>query len=153
MTCPFPFVPSFFHVFRHLYKKAQLLVECVHGRFGPRDPTLALAGTEQLTVMSDNVIPAMLRAKGVLVLDAAAVAAVAAGPLPAGDLETVLRGLAVEACERLIRAVNNLARPGATATMTKLTCSELDMWMWGVLGKSAEHRAAARHFTQDTIFY
>ena len=52
----------------HVLKKAQLLARDLSVQFGERDARCRITGVEALTVMADNVVPAMLRIKGVLVL-------------------------------------------------------------------------------------
>lgn len=131
----------------HLYKKAFLLVKDVANRFGPRNPVYRLQGISTLPVMADNVLPAVLRAKEVLRVTTTI-------PrddiIPAGSkLETELRAVSVEACEQLVAAVNlKLSRD-----QSPITAAELDLWLWGVLGKEKGLCDAPRHFTPDTIFY
>jgi len=137
----------------HFYKKAFLLANDIPFRFGLRGNMFNLKGLESLTVMADNVLPAVLRAKGVLELDDAASEEIAGGVLPMGDvLEIELRALSIEASEHIVSRVNqNLTKNGKNESF--LTCAELDLWLWGILGKEEGLRDAPRHFTPTTVYY
>ena len=108
-------------------------------------------------MMADNVLPAVLRAKGVLVLTDAAAAEVEQGGdsfLPAGSgLEVELRALSVEACERVVQSVNAKLKGAGGEQQGLLTAALLDLWIWGVMGKEDSMRDAPRHYTKDTAFY
>lgn len=101
-----------------ILKKAQLAAAHLHRRFGgagrmpevfgfPADADADCEGSvARLTVMADNVLPAVLRAAGVLRYSPALAAAIDGGePLPAGDREIDLRAAAVVASARLAAAV------------------------------------------------
>jgi hypothetical protein len=91
----------------YILKKAQLCAAYLHRRFASRLPEVfAFPDVPRLTVMSDNVLPAVLRAVGVLVYAPALAAHIDAGkPLPAGDQEVDIRAAAVVAGERLAIAI------------------------------------------------
>ena len=111
-----------------------------------------LQGLDKLTVMADNVLPAVLGAKGVLrVDDTKSKDIITMGtPLPMGtELELELRALSVEACERIVGHMNKRLQHKSSP----VTAMELDLWIWGILGKDEEFRNAPRHFTPTTIFY
>jgi hypothetical protein len=104
-----------------------------------------------LTVMADNVLPAVLRAVGVLRLSASLAARIDARVLlPAGAEETTLRAAAVVACERLVAAVRG--RGGGEEGGMGVTAAEVDEWLWSA-GKEARYRGVERHATRDTYFY
>jgi len=95
----------------YILKKAQLCAAYLHRRFAARLPEVfAFPDVPRLTVMSDNVLPAVLRAVGVLVYAPALAAHIDAGkPLPAGDQEVDIRAAAVVAGERLAIAIRTQA--------------------------------------------
>mmetsp|Transcript_30529 Transcript_30529/g.45170 ORF Transcript_30529/g.45170 Transcript_30529/m.45170 type:complete len:356 (-) Transcript_30529:519-1586(-) len=132
----------------HFFKKAFLLAKDIPFRFRSRGNIYDLKGLESLTVMADNVLPSVLRGRGILVLDDEASKKVASGTLPMGGLETELRALSVEASERIVCIVNENLND-----KDPLTSAELDLWLWGVLGKEERLREAPRHFTPTTVFY
>eukprot|EP00667_Euglena_gracilis_P013812 EG_transcript_14284 len=130
----------------HLYKKAQAMVVLLHRLCGsdPELPHLRFVDLHQVTILADNVVPAMMAADGVLVLSPALKARVDKGELlPHGCPEEVeLRACAVEAGERIV------ARAAAAA----LRCMDVDYALW-LRGKEGRFRAMERHATQDTEFY
>lgn len=108
-----------------ILKKAQLAAAHLHRRFAARMPEVfgfpehesdGEGSVASLTVMADNVLPAVLRAAGVLRYSAGLAAVIDSGePLPAGDREVDLRACAVVASARLAVAVRARAAEALTA--------------------------------------
>jgi hypothetical protein len=124
------------------YKKAQLAVKELARKF----PGHAVWGfsaqeTARLSAFADNVIPAVLRARGALVYADALAARVDAGAPLASALgeDAPLRAGAVVAVDALAAAA------GVTAAV-----AEGALWR---LGKTPEFRALQRHVSTDTVFY
>lgn len=92
-------------------KKAQLAASHLHRRFGSEHPGLFdFHDVADLTVMADNVLPAVMRHFGAIVLPPALAADIDAGtPLPRGRSEALLRAAAVVAGEVVAREVRQLA--------------------------------------------
>lgn len=105
-------------------KKAQLAVALLAGRFAEHD-RYAVAGLDDLTLFADYVIPAILRAEGVLEYDDALAARVDEGePLPANSrMEVEIRAATVVAGDRLL---DRLAREHGRET----TAVHLDHALW-----------------------
>lgn len=110
-----------------------------------------------LTVAADPVLPAVLHAEGCLVYDPWLVRHIRDGAeLAPGDVETAIRASAIAACEAIRAAVGadgadhaaGAARARGSASTGALSASELDVLLWGVLGKSERHRHAPRHVTR-----
>ena len=59
--------------------------------------------------------------------------------------EVALRATAVGACEAVLAACADLPDP--------VTTRELDLLLWGVMGKAEGHRQAPRHMTRGTWKY
>ncbi|EEY60174.1 uncharacterized protein PITG_12498 [Phytophthora infestans T30-4] len=126
----------------YLLKRAQLAVACIHRRFKDSEPKLTFADINELTAFSDNVLPCVLHALGVLEYDADLEARINRGEeLPAGKEECELRAAAVVACDQIVAESNG--RIGAL---------ELDFYLWRV-GKEARFRGLERHATRNTFFY
>lgn len=142
-----------------ILKKAQLLAASLHTRIGVtgREPRLRLEGLELLTVAADPVLPAVLHAEGCLVYAQGLEARIRGGTeLEPGPDETAIRASAIAACEAIRAAVGagivtevesgvSGAEPAASFA---LSASQLDLLLWGVLGKSERHRHAPRHVTK-----
>eukprot|EP00668_Euglena_longa_P035293 GGOE01045338.1.p1 GENE.GGOE01045338.1~~GGOE01045338.1.p1 ORF type:complete len:338 (+),score=83.09 GGOE01045338.1:39-1016(+) len=130
----------------HLYKKAQAMAALLHHHCGaePGLPHLHFVDLPRLTILADNVVPAMMCADGVLVLSPVLKQRIERGELlPSGCKEEVeLRACAVEAGERIV----------ALATVQPLRCMDVDYALWR-RGKEGRFRALERHATQDTAFY
>ena len=97
-----------------------------------------------LTVFADNVIPAVLRAEGVLVLSPALAAKVDAGEGVSPEEGALLRAGAVVAGAAICEA--------AAARGDGLSEARLDALLWKV-GKAPKYRALPRHAEKDTVFY
>jgi Potential Queuosine, Q, salvage protein family len=99
-----------------------------------------------LTCFADNVLPCVLRAHGILVVEDALAARIEEGQdLSSGKEDLLLRAAAVVACERIVQ----LARSGAFKDLTEAL---LDNIFWKV-GKEKEFRSLARHVNRATYFY
>ncbi|ETL45275.1 hypothetical protein F441_04750 [Phytophthora nicotianae CJ01A1] len=126
----------------YLLKRAQLAVACIHRRFKDSEPKLTFTDINELTAFSDNVLPCVLHALGVLEYDASLEARINRGEeLPAGKEECELRAAAVVACDQIVAESN-----GRIGTL------ELDFYLWRV-GKEDRFRGLERHATRDTFFY
>ncbi|KAG6974513.1 hypothetical protein JG688_00003021 [Phytophthora aleatoria] len=126
----------------YLLKRAQLAVACIHRRFKDSEPKLIFADINELTAFSDNVLPCVLHALGVLEYDAELEARINRGEeLPAGKEECELRAAAVVACDQIVAESK-----GRIGTL------ELDFYLWRV-GKEDRFRSLERHATRDTFFY
>lgn len=146
-----------------LLKKAQVCAARLAGALAARAPELfEFPDLARLTAMADNVLPAVLRAAGVLELAPALAAAVdAREALPAGGAaETDLRAAAVVACSRIVARVHALAAEagggegagGAAARAAALTEAALDEHLWAQ-GKEPGLRGRERHAAKGTYFY
>ncbi|KAG6610481.1 Cobyrinic acid a,c-diamide synthase [Phytophthora cinnamomi] len=126
----------------YLLKRAQLAVACIHRRFKDSEPKLTFADINELTAFSDNVLPCVLHALGVLEYDAELEGRINRGEeLPAGRQECELRAAALVACDQIVEASK-----GRFGTL------ELDFYLWRV-GKEERFRGLERHATRDTFFY
>ncbi|KAE9049284.1 hypothetical protein PR003_g1703 [Phytophthora rubi] len=126
----------------YLLKRAQLAVACIHRRFKNSEPKLTFADINELTAFSDNVLPCVLHALGVLEYDAELEGRINRGDeLPAGRQECELRAAALVACDQIVEASK-----GRIGTL------ELDFYLWRV-GKEERFRGLERHATRDTFFY
>jgi hypothetical protein len=130
-----------------LYKKAQLVVGELYHRFRTEDARFAFVDAHLLTAFIDNVICAVLRKEGVVIVSSELAAAIEAHvPLTSGsEAEVSLRAAAMVGVEEIVRCVRVAGH--------ELTPNELGNWLWGVLGKTPEYRKFTRHVTQDTVFY
>jgi Potential Queuosine, Q, salvage protein family len=119
---------------RGFYKRAQIVAN-----------DLALAGVaefndlDRLTIFADNLVPHVLRCKGVLVYEPELAARIDAGvPLQTGGAEREIRACALHACE-LISAHSGVAP------------RVIDNWLWNH-GQAPEYKARPRHRCR-TVFY
>ncbi|KAH7462026.1 hypothetical protein PRIC1_005899 [Phytophthora ramorum] len=126
----------------YLLKRVQLAVACIHRRFKDSDPKLAFADIHELTALSDNVLPCVLHALGVLEYDAELEGRINRGEeLPVSQQECELRAAAVVASDQIV-----------TESKGRLDPLELDFYLWRV-GKEDRFRGLERHATRDTFFY
>ncbi|KAF4315905.1 hypothetical protein BBO99_00007955 [Phytophthora kernoviae] len=126
----------------YLLKRVQLSVACIHRRFMDNEPKLTFADIDELTALSDNVLPCVLHALGVLEYDVELEAKINRGEeLPAGQQECELRAAALVACDQIVAESK-----GGISTL------ELDFYLWRV-GKEDRFRGLERHATRDTFFY
>ncbi|OWZ15910.1 hypothetical protein PHMEG_00010368 [Phytophthora megakarya] len=126
----------------YLLKRAQLAVACIHRRFKDSDPKLTFADINELTALSDNVLPCVLHAVGVLEYDAELEDRINRGEeLPVSQQECELRAAALVACDQIV-----------AESKGRLGTLELDFYLWRV-GKEDRFRGLERHATRDTFFY
>ncbi|CAI5710524.1 unnamed protein product [Peronospora destructor] len=126
----------------YVFKRAQLAVACIHRQFKDSDLKLTFADINELTALSDNVLPCVLHALGVLEYDAALENRINRGEeLPTGQQECELRAAAIVACDQIVAESN-----GRIGTL------ELDLYLRRV-GKEDRFRGLERHATRDTFFY
>ncbi|KAF2071548.1 hypothetical protein CYY_007147 [Polysphondylium violaceum] len=133
----------------YFFKKVQLLAADLYRRFGESLPErFNFSDIDQLTVFTDNVLPAVLRKFGILELSPSLAAHIdSSKELESGDQETELRILAIQACNEMMEIVKT--RPQNSFIKNSL---ELDYYLW-TKGKDKEFREAERHYTKKTIFY
>ncbi|KAF0687511.1 Aste57867_20750 [Aphanomyces stellatus] len=130
-----------------LLKKAQLLASNLYRRFGvSHADRFGFDDVTSLTAFSDNVLPCVLHAVGILDYTPALAAAIDDGALLVyGSAEEMeLRAGAVVACEKILKALRE------AGTLTSIM--ELDSYLWRV-GKEPTYRTLERHATQDTVLY
>ncbi|ETV66289.1 hypothetical protein H257_17256 [Aphanomyces astaci] len=130
-----------------ILKKAQLLASNLYRRFGASDVRFAFQDMETLTACSDNVLPCVLHALGILEYTPALAAAIEDGQVLVlgSDEEVELRAGAVVACDKILAVLQEGDIPDATILA-------LDSYMWRV-GKEPLYRPLERHATQDTVLY
>ena len=154
-------------------KKAQLAAAHLHRRFATRLPRqFGFRDVAALTVAADNVLPAVLRAEGVLKLAPALAASIDAGrTLPPGDDELDLRAAPVVAGQRLCESIRRRAaaaaaveaaaaaapdgggeRAAVLARLADLCEADLDEYLW-LRGKEPGMRELPRHACKKTYFY
>ncbi|CAI5725250.1 unnamed protein product [Hyaloperonospora brassicae] len=126
----------------YFLKRAQLAVACIYRRFKDSDPMLAFTDINKLTAFSDNVLPCVLHALGMLEYDTELESLINRGEeLRAGQRECELRAAAIVACDQIV-----MASDGRIGTL------ELDFYLWR-MGKEDRFRGLERHATRDTFFY
>jgi len=97
--------------------------------------------------MSDNVLPAVLRKLGILVLSESLASHIdSRKTLPPGDEEVELRLCAVWASHLIIEEAKRRNVPHIQNT------TDLDNYLWNK-GKEPGFREVERHSTTDTVFY
>eukprot|EP01112_Ceratiomyxa_fruticulosa_P001352 TRINITY_DN1141_c0_g1_i2.p1 TRINITY_DN1141_c0_g1~~TRINITY_DN1141_c0_g1_i2.p1 ORF type:complete len:350 (+),score=52.01 TRINITY_DN1141_c0_g1_i2:273-1322(+) len=133
----------------YLFSKAQRLIHDLilatsasrelQGAFG----YVRFLDPKQLTVFSDNVLPAILRHEGVLQYSPH-LSSIVDGqqPIPSGPLETELRAVTVEACEQILDIIGRDANSAV----------DLDDFL-RTLKKDEEHHSIVRHLCKDTTAY
>ena len=137
----------------YVLKKAQLMIAELYLRFH-KDPQLrsvfGYSDIDRLTVFSDNVLPAVLRATGVLKYSDSLAKSVDEGErIKKRDEECAIRASAIVACEKIVAAYN--AKHEADGNIPKLTSSTLDYHLW-LLGKKEEYRKLKRHSTYSGFY-
>ncbi|CAH0478996.1 unnamed protein product [Peronospora belbahrii] len=126
----------------YVLKRAQLAVACIHRRFKDSDPKLTFADINELTAFSDNVLPCVLHALGILEYDADLENRIRCGKeLPTGQQECELRAAAIVACEQIV-----------AESKGRISTLELDCYLWRLV-KEDRFRGLERHATRDTFFY
>ncbi|TMW67174.1 hypothetical protein Poli38472_012290 [Pythium oligandrum] len=125
-----------------ILKRAQLTVGELYRRFHETHPELDFEDIRELTAFSDNVLPCVLRALGILEYSSDLSMIVDSGEeLQAGDWECDLRAAAIVACEQIV-----------AESKGRVTTIELDYYLWRV-GKDPRFRGLERHATRNTFFY
>ncbi len=127
-----------------LYKRAQITVADLHRAF-PGDPWGRFDDLDALTLFADNLVPHVLRCRGVLVYDPGLLARIEAGELlEVGAPEEVeIRAVAVEAVERLVRALAERGR--------RTTAHALDGLLWNA-GQAPAIKARPRHRARGAFY-
>ncbi|RHY73904.1 hypothetical protein DYB30_010669 [Aphanomyces astaci] len=110
-----------------ILKKAQLLASNLYRRFGASDVRFAFQDMETLTACSDNVLPCVLHALGILEYTPALAAAIEDGQVLVlgSDEEVELRAGAVVACDKILAVLQEGDIPDATILA-------LDSYLWRV---------------------
>lgn len=109
-----------------IIKKAQLAASHLQRRFGITQPQFfGFHDIDRLTVMADNVLPAVMRHYGAIVLAADLCESIDAGkPLPRGPIETRLRASAVVAGEIITSEIRGLASAAVSGSLSAYeTCA------------------------------
>eukprot|EP01133_Synstelium_polycarpum_P019351 gene19351-23169_t len=133
-----------------IYKKAQLLAADLYRRFKDVIPErFNFTDINDLTVFTDNVLPAVLRKLNILTItDATLAAQIDAGTeLAPGDQEAELRVLAIHASRSIVNRAH-LINPNHFI----VNDVKLDYYLW-TKGKDAAFRTFERHYTKQTLFY
>jgi hypothetical protein len=126
------------------YKRAQITAADLHAAFGGRDYG-AFRDIDALTVFADNLVPHVLRRKGVLLYTDDLAGRIDAGELvPAASRDEVeIRAGAVHAVER---CVSSLRDRGAA-----IAARQIDLLLWSC-GQRPEMKAHPRHRTRTTFY-
>lgn len=127
-----------------LYKRAQITVADLNRAF-EAGPFGRFEDLDRLTLFADNLVPHVLRCRGVLVYEPELVERIARGELlVAGSKEEVeIRAVAVEAVERLVAELAALGRP--------ISAHVLDGLLWNA-GQAREIKASPRHRTRCSFY-
>lgn len=141
----------------YVLKKAQLMCADLYNRFRD-DPELSsifgFGDVASLTAFSDNVVPAVLRAEGVLRYSDQ-LASIVDQPKLLTDrrMEAAIRAAAVVACDAIVKEYNEQAAAdgAASAATTPLTAMALDYHLW-LIGKTPEFRSIERHSTHSGFY-
>jgi len=132
-----------------ILKKVQLLAADLYRTLKGKTDKFEFVDIDQLTIMADNVVPAMLRKLKILELSDSLAKHIDEGkPLPSGTQEVELRALSIVACEEIVKLVKEKHQDKAQAVNEM----NVDDYLW-VLGKHPDYRKLERHYTQDTVFY
>ena len=120
-----------------LYKRAQITAADLYLAFAG-EGWGAFKDLDSLTLFADNLVPHVLRCRGVLRYDSGLLARIEArDPLDVGSQEEVeIRAVAVEAVERLVRAVSERGR--------ETSARALDGLLWNA-GQDPKIKANPRH--------
>lgn len=127
-----------------LYKRAQITVADLARAF-PARPWGTFHDLDRLTLFADNLVPHVLRCRGVLAYDEGLLARIERGELlEVGSTEEVeIRAVAVVAVERLVAALGERGRP--------TTAHALDGLLWNA-GQAREIKAHPRHRARCTFY-
>jgi hypothetical protein len=126
------------------YKRAQITASDLSLAFGGRGPG-AFRDIDELTIFADNLVPHVLRTRGVLVYREDLARRIDAGELIAAGApeEVEIRAGAVEAVERCVADLRERGR--------EMTAQRADQLLW-TAGHSAEMKARPRHRTRTTFY-
>lgn len=141
----------------YICKKAQLAAAYLSHKFAATLPAVFdFSDLAQLTVMADNVLPAVLRALGILVPSESVAAMIDGGvPIPRGEVEAHLRAASVVAGELIVKRCHAVyvGEPDKyPAFFSTFNEAALDEFLW-THGKHPDMRKLPRHATKDTPFY
>ncbi|MBJ22914.1 MAG: hypothetical protein CL933_26185 [Deltaproteobacteria bacterium] len=127
-----------------LFKRAQITAADLNRAFG-RGPFGRFDDLDRLTLFADNLVPHLLRCRGVLVYQDALAERIRCGErLAAGSLEEVeIRAVAVEAVERLVAVLASLGH--------STTAHAVDGLLWNA-GQAPEIKATPRHRTRCSFY-
>ena len=152
----------------YLYKRAQLIVSELALHHAPQSARLeelksaALAyDVSDLTAFSDNVLPCVLHAEGVLEYGEELKGKVERGEAVKDErMQAEMRGMAVVAVEEMVRVWNEECagtgeegKEEAKEARQPITAMALDYHLWAVAGKEDAMRKKPRHLSPDTVFY
>ena len=127
-----------------LYKRAQITVADLYLAFPEKDWG-RFTDLEDLTLFADNLVPHVLRCRGVLEYDSGLLAKIDRGePLEVGSRDEVeIRAVAVHAVERLVAEITSQGR----ATSARA----LDGMLWNA-GQAKEIKARKRHRARCSFY-
>jgi len=133
-----------------ILKKAQLLAADLYRRFKDSHPDkFNFSDVDNLTVFSDNVLPAVLRKYGILELSTDLKEHIDNKiDLPRSDNEVELRVQAIVASDMIIKRAKTMSK----FSSMHINSLVLDYYLW-TKGKDPEFRSVERHYTKDTIYY
>jgi hypothetical protein len=126
------------------YKRAQITASDLWLAFEGTGPG-AFRDISELTIFADNLVPHVLRQKGVLVYSDDLARSIEEGALiPAGAPEEVeIRAGALDAVERCVAALRSRG--------CEMTAQKADQLLW-TAGHAAEMKARPRHRTRTTFY-
>ncbi len=127
-----------------LYKRAQITAADLHRAFG--DESLGrFDDLDRLTLFADNLVPHVLRCRGVLRYDGELALRIARGErLRVGSIEEVeIRAVALDAVEHLVAALASRGRPTSAYA--------LDQLLWNA-GQAPEIKATPRHRARCSFY-
>lgn len=128
-----------------LYKRAQITAADLHRAFPGEHRWGRFDDLDRLTLFADNLVPHVLRCRGVLDYNPRLLARIERGErLGFGSPEEVeIRAVALEAVERLVAALAACGRP--------TTAHALDGLLWNA-GQAPEIKAHPRHRTRCSFY-
>ena len=126
------------------YKRAQITAADLHRAFG-EGPLGRFSDLDQLTLFADNLVPHVLRCRGVLRYDPSLLARIDRGErLAIGSAEEVeIRAVALDVVEAMVAALGERGRSTSAA--------ELDGWLWNA-GQAPEVKAFPRHRARGSFY-
>ncbi|KZT43676.1 hypothetical protein SISSUDRAFT_1014162 [Sistotremastrum suecicum HHB10207 ss-3] len=167
-----------FHSEIYIFKKALFLIRSVSKRFASTSPApFPIPDTENIPIMSDNVIPSMLVHLGVLDLAHAKFGALhslfaptnaaqlLSAPLADGTLAVspspslsaaeayILRAAAITACDEIVAVAREMELAEELKWIRTVSVPQTDMWLWGVAKDRPDYRSLPRFAQIGTAFY